>query len=243
MKRNNHVEIRRQFISLMKQLDQEMTPALTATLDIFLANDGHYSAAELAGMLAESGQQISEAEVRDALDCFVRYGIAFVFRVEDGTMRFEHLHIDDQHDHLICAKCGCITELTDPHLEAMQEKVTPAYHFHPFYHRLQIYGICERCIGQRKPKMPLSYASIGEWVRIEDYEPGCEMGRRLQDMGLQRGVECKVINNASAFILQLGDIRLAIGRGMASKINVTPLDRKPTNHAARITAQHTESLK
>lgn len=240
MKRNNHVEIRRQFISLMKQLDQEMTPALTATLDVFLANDDHYSVRELTEMIAKKGQQISEKDVRDALDCFVKYGIAHVFRMDDGSFRFEHLHIDDHHDHLICAKCGGIIELVDTQLDEMQERISHTFHFHPFYHRLQIYGICEKCIGQRKPRMPLTYASIGEWIRIEDYDPGCAMGQRLQDMGLQRGVECKVINNSGAFILQVGDMRIAIGRGMASRINVTPLDRKPSHYRGNSAVPRTE---
>jgi len=224
--RNNHEDIKKQFLVLLEQLGENLNVHYERVLDFFFSSDQHFSAKEIKQLLELEGHSVEIETITDILDAFVKYGIARVLRTDDSVVRYEHLHINEHHDHLICTKCNRIIEICNSDLEACQEKIILENKFYPFYHRLQIYGICDECVGKRKQLLPLSYASIGEWVRIEKFNGGEAIANRLIDMGLQRGSEVKVLNNCGAYILQVGEKRMAIGRGMARKIIITPLIKK-----------------
>lgn len=229
--RNNHNEIKRQFLGLLEQVGEPLNDTNGFILDIFFRTDKHYSAEEVQQLAEQEGYSIDLDTVTSILKMFVRYGIARTLRTDDDVTRYEHLHIDEHHDHLICTKCHKIIELSSRALESFQEQITLNKRFYPFYHRLQIYGICSDCLGKRKQLLPLTYASIGERVRIEEFDAGQAFAARLIEMGLQRGCEVKVLNNAGAYILQIGEKRMAIGRGMANKIMVAPLmDKRIPNN-------------
>ena len=49
------------------------------------------------------------------------------------------------HDHLICTKCGNITEFVDEEIEKRQHEITKELGFQMSDHSMQIYGICKNC--------------------------------------------------------------------------------------------------
>lgn len=86
-------------------------------------------------------------------------GIATVYRtlslLEDSEMvtslsfgaqgkKYE-LGAKDHHDHIICTKCGNITEFVDEEIEQRQKKITDELGFIMQEHSMQIYGICKAC--------------------------------------------------------------------------------------------------
>ncbi|MFC1849257.1 transcriptional repressor [candidate division CSSED10-310 bacterium] len=224
---NNHSEIKRQFLSLLEQVGDDFDEKYMVVLEIFSGTDDHFSIAEIEKLTLQQGQKMSAAEIETILNTFVRYGIARILKTDDGKCRYEHLHINEHHDHLICTKCSKIIEMCSDELEHFQERVTLENNFYPLYHRLQIYGICSDCLGKRKPLLALSYTSTGERIKIEEISGGRGLVNRLNDMGLYKGVEAKVLNDTGNYILQIGEMRIAIGRGMANKIKVSPvLDKK-----------------
>lgn len=86
-------------------------------------------------------------------------GIATVYRtlslLEDSEMvtslsfgaqgkKYE-LGAKDHHDHIICTKCGSISEFVDEEIESRQKKIAEELGFLMQEHSMQIYGICKRC--------------------------------------------------------------------------------------------------
>ncbi len=72
----------------------------------------------------------------------------------------------------------------------------------------------------------LSLAFIGEGkkARIIDIFGGRGMVRRLMKMGLSPGSEIIVIRNSlGPLIIEVRGVRLALGRGLASRILVEPI--------------------
>lgn len=55
----------------------------------------------------------------------------------------------DHHDHMICTKCGEITEFVDEVIEAQQHKIAEEHGFLMQDHSMQIYGICKTCQEQK----------------------------------------------------------------------------------------------
>ncbi|MCD4686898.1 MAG: ferrous iron transport protein A [Anaerolineae bacterium] len=74
---------------------------------------------------------------------------------------------------------------------------------------------------------PLSAISTGQTVELVAIQGGRRLRKRLADLGLNTGQQVRVVQNHFAGPLILAvqhDGRLAIGRGMARKISVRPLE-------------------
>lgn len=74
--------------------------------------------------------------------------------------------------------------------------------------------------------MPLTMVAPGAAVRLVTIRGGHIARKRLADLGLTPGTEIRVIQSDPTGPLIIGfkdDARLALGRGMAHKIQVEPL--------------------
>ena len=78
--------------------------------------------------------------------------------------------------------------------------------------------------------LPLSMVAPGQTVELVQIEEGRRLRKRLADLGLNVGLSVRVVQNSFAGPLILAvreDSRLAIGRGMAHRIRVSPHDSAP----------------
>ena len=113
--------------------------------DVFLSIDRHLTADELYRIIKKKVPNIGYATVCRTLKLLCECGLCRELKFEDGTSRYEHLYEHRHHDHLICTKCGRFVEVVDPEIEHLQERLFKAHGFHPQRHRMELYGICERC--------------------------------------------------------------------------------------------------
>ncbi len=67
---------------------------------------------------------------------------------------------------------------------------------------------------------PLSMVSIGQKVRLQQITGGKRLTHHLVEMGLTPGVELTVIQKSGPLLIAVRDSRIAIGRGMACKMQV-----------------------
>jgi Fe2+ transport system protein FeoA len=72
---------------------------------------------------------------------------------------------------------------------------------------------------QQTPLINLNY---GAQAKISKINGGCDLIRRLTEMGLTLGTNIKVVSDAfgGPIVIEVRDSRLAIGRGVATKIYV-----------------------
>jgi ferrous iron transport protein A len=69
--------------------------------------------------------------------------------------------------------------------------------------------------------MPLSFVKLGETRRIKFFTGQDDVKRHLQDIGFIQGEEVKLLSeNESGLILLVKGVRIALNRGLASKIIV-----------------------
>lgn len=198
-----------------------------AVLETFLTSEEHHTAEGWHQLLKEDGVDLGADFVAETLELMVKFGLAMRREFEGGPPRYEHRHLGEHHDHLICTACGSITEFHDPELEALKSRVAHEQGFHPLRHRLQIYGLCEKCRSARQPGMPLALAAPGERVRVERLVGGNQVRRQLEEQGLNQGVEVEVISaNGGPMVVAVKGSRLALGRGVAQKVLVSQLPPK-----------------
>ena len=113
---------------------------------VFLAQKEHVSAEELYLLVKKKSPEIGYTTVYRTLKLLAEADLAHARNFQNGYARFEPAHHVDHHDHLICRKCGNITEFVNEHIEAMQKEVARKHGFRITDHTLDIYGVCRDCL-------------------------------------------------------------------------------------------------
>lgn len=114
-------------------------------LETFLKNETHISADALYRLLRKKHPSIGIATVYRTIKLLCESGLCRELKLEDGTIKYEHLYGHEHHDHLICLKCGKYLEVVDPEIEKLQEKLARDNDFILKRHRLDMYGYCSKC--------------------------------------------------------------------------------------------------
>ena len=104
----------------------------------------HLSAEDVYKELLEDEGSIGLATVYRVLTQFEDAGLVIRHNFEGERSVFE-LNDEDHHDHMVCVKCGSVTEFLDKRIEAQQEKVAEDHGFTIQDHSLTLYGLCKRC--------------------------------------------------------------------------------------------------
>ena len=217
-----HKQEKEQFRKLFQQDQLADFEDRFAVMEAFMQTDGHVSSAQMIERLNELNLQLDPEFVRDTLKLMCQYGFASKQQFESGEILYEHLHLGQHHDHMVCATCGAIVEFEDPGLEALQVQVAERHGFHLLQHKMEMSGICAQCMSQRRRLLPLSDAPKGERLVIARLDGGPMARARLMAMGLRMGDEVDVITNSGKGQLVVGvDYkRIVLGRGLARKLMV-----------------------
>lgn len=217
------------FRALLESITLDRVQERLEILDVFLDTEDHVTVEELLSLLNARGFQLERDFVRRSMDGMVDLGFAQREAFKDQPIRYEHRHIGRHHDHLICTKCGKIMEFASDEMEGLQEAIASRAGFLMLQHKMEIYGLCAQCLGKRRSLLPLLLAKTGERVVIKEMTGGTIARARLAAMGLRPGDEIEIIKNdgQGRLILAHGTTRLALGKGVASKILVSlPLDHR-----------------
>lgn len=129
----------------LQQKDLKYTDQRRVILESFLKTESHFTVEELHAKVKTVNPSIGYTTVYRTLKLFTECGLAAEMKFEDGITCYEHLFEHDHHDHLICTKCGRHIEVIEPEIEALQEKLARKHHFKIEHHRMELYGICDRC--------------------------------------------------------------------------------------------------
>ena len=217
-----HQEERRQFESLIRQMRYDRLGDRLAIVDAFLTHEDHLTAQGWRQRMVELGLELEPQFVAETLELLTRLGLANRRQFDGEPPRYEHKHLNEHHDHLICTRCGSITEFNHPRLEELQQQIVAEMGFHPLRHRLQVYGLCQKCLAARHPTMPLIMASPGERIKVVHIK-GCGQHRTtLNSMGITVGTELQVISgNGGPLVVAVKGTRVALGRGAAQKVMVS----------------------
>lgn len=220
-----HDDEKRQFVSLLGQLGLGRAGERMAFVDAFLGHEGHHTADGWQKLMRRRGLHMDLDFVIENLELLTRLGMATKREFEGAAARYEHQHLGEHHDHMICTACGAIEEFCSPELERLQEEVARQHGFHHLRHRMQIYGLCQKCLARHPGAKRLTEASAGERVRVEQLPRGEQAAVRLMAMGISKGVEMDVLSAGHGpMVVAVRGTRLALGCGEAEKILVRRAD-------------------
>ena len=217
-----HRQEKEQFKKLFQQEHIDHFEDRFRVLEIFLQTEAHLTADELIEVLEKSGYRFSIDFVRETLKLMCRFGFASKNRFDNGVVRYEHRHLGQHHDHMICTKCKGIFEFQNNRLEDLQLQIAASRGFHMLQHRMEIYGICSDCLRDRTQTIPLDIAKQGERLVIKEITGGSGARMRLLTMGLRIGDSVEVITNQNRgqMVIAVDYKRFVLGKGLAGKIMV-----------------------
>ena len=223
-----HRQEKQQFKKLFKQEYIDDFEDRFNILEVFLQTEKHLTSSEMIKLLEENGYNFEPDFIRDTLKLMVRFGFAKKNRFNNGPVRYEHMHLGQHHDHMICTKCRKIVEFREDRLENLQVQIAAAHGFHMLQHKMEIYGICSECLKNRIQVMPLVMAKQGERLIIKDITGGSGARMRLLSMGLRLKDEIEIVTNPKQgqLVVAVDFKRFVLGRGLAQKIMVQPAERK-----------------
>ncbi len=218
-----HRKEKDEFLALLENTCDSLPPEGEQVLDWFITTEGHITPEYLREKMSEQGLDIPVSTITEVLELLCRYGIAQKIMLNGTGPWYEHLHLGNRHDHLVCTKCGKVVEFEDDGLNSHINRVAGERQFLPLAHKLNIVGICPACQEGKEHIMPLALAGPGERVRIVSFEGGSKLKDRLTAMGLSVGEVVEVINSSGPYIVNVRNSRIALGKGLAQKVMVSPV--------------------
>ena len=133
-------------VTLLKERGHRITNARRVTLEIFADATSPITAAELIASLATRDLAVNKTTVYRELDFLMAEKIIREIDLLEGKKRYEFLHGDDHHHHMICLKCnsiGCVSMEND--LDELEAEIQKKQGFVVQHHTLEFFGLCRGC--------------------------------------------------------------------------------------------------
>lgn len=133
------------FLGYLERKGLKLTRQREAVINEVFRGRGHFEADEIAYRLRNNKPRVSRATVYRTLELLKECQL--VEKLDFGTSQsfYEHVHVGEHHDHLICTRCGNVIEFRDEGLEQIQSKICKNFAFQDTHHSLRIFGICSKC--------------------------------------------------------------------------------------------------
>jgi Fur family ferric uptake transcriptional regulator len=123
----------------------KVSKAREQIVDVFLGLQNHVDLAEILARVRERHPNTSPATVYRTVKLLEDAGIAQSRHFGDRQTLYELAAGRAHHDHLICERCGEITEFADEDIERLQEDVARDHGFTLHKHRHELFGLCAEC--------------------------------------------------------------------------------------------------
>lgn len=136
------------FKEQLKERGYKLTSQRQAVLDVILNHEGqHLSTEEIYDLVKETSPDIGLATVYRTLLLLDRMELVYKLDLDDGCSRYEiNRHNEDhRHHHLICTKCGMVSEVQEDLLDSLEEQILRENNFIVKDHRVKFYGYCKKC--------------------------------------------------------------------------------------------------
>ena len=128
----------------LKEKGYKLTPQRVAVLQVLHESDGHITAADIYGRAQAKYPPVNKSTVYRTLELMKE--LRLVTETDLGGDRLCYHHAEKgHHHHLICEKCGRVTDLDEAALAPLKELLTSRYHFLPEIRHLAIFGRCLNC--------------------------------------------------------------------------------------------------
>lgn len=138
-------QAREAFLAYLRDRRIKNTSQRRAVLDAVLDFSDHFETEQVLYLLRERGARVGKATLYRTLPLLVDCGVLKQVRFDVKQAYYEYAFEEDPHDHMVCRRCGRITEFASDELLDLGRQIAKRHHFHVISHRLQLSGLCWEC--------------------------------------------------------------------------------------------------
>jgi Fur family ferric uptake transcriptional regulator len=139
-------EMQRELAAYLTKRGLRHTAQRRVIAQIFFGTSEHLTVEEILARARKLDGRVGHATVYRTMKLLAESGLAHERRFDGGVTRYELAAGVAHHDHLICRKCGRITEFEDPEIERLQDVIARRYGWRIDTHRHELYGVCGQCM-------------------------------------------------------------------------------------------------
>src|SRR5262245_54852095 len=124
-----------------------------------MRTSGHVALQDLLSSARKKHPGVGLATVYRTVKLMEEAGIAEARQFESGHTLYEVSEGRAHHDHLICDRCGYITEFESDEIEQLQDSAARRFGFNVLRHRHELFGLCGKARGIPGGRCPGDEAS------------------------------------------------------------------------------------
>jgi Fur family transcriptional regulator, peroxide stress response regulator len=132
---------------LVRARGGRLTPQRLAVYEAVVGQTTHPTVEMVHRAVRARFPGISQATVYTTLDLFADLGL--IQEVGGRVRRYDGRA--GRHVNLVCERCGEVTDVADPRLEALERRTAARAGFDVRSARFELHGMCPRCRGRRPP--------------------------------------------------------------------------------------------
>ena len=144
-KKQDREELKAPLRAFLKEKRLHESKVRDLIVDTFLDANDHLGLEAILERVRRKDPGVSFATVYRAMRLMVEAGVAHARDFGSGSSVYEVAQGRAHHDHMVCERCGKVVEFVNDQIEKLQEKVAAQHRFELRRHRLELFGLCERC--------------------------------------------------------------------------------------------------
>jgi Fur family ferric uptake transcriptional regulator len=138
----------------LRDRHQPVTRQRDLVAGVVLGADRHVSVDDIAAALRRDGEHVGLATIYRALDTLVDAGFVRAHDFGEGFRRYEAIDRGGAHGHLVCRRCGRVTEFGLDPLERALPLLADQHGFLAERYRVELHGLCADCRRREVGVMP-----------------------------------------------------------------------------------------
>lgn len=127
-----------------------LTRYRAAVLDALRSSHDHPTASVIFRRLRRRHPGVAYATIYNALNWLKRRGFVAEMKINGGASRFDPL--TERHDHLVCTRCSALVDYALELPRRMWANAGRQKGFRVERYRLELFGLCARCVRGRAPR-------------------------------------------------------------------------------------------
>jgi Fur family ferric uptake transcriptional regulator len=138
-------------VAAMGDAGYRLTEPRRTVAALIAAREGHFTANDLIEDARAADLDIGRATIFRALDLLTDLDLLERIDLPSGDHAYVPCQPMRHHHHIVCEDCGTVTDVEDLGLGAAIEEIQRRTGWRVDTHRLELFGRCPACRGQRRP--------------------------------------------------------------------------------------------
>lgn len=134
-------------IETLRASGYRLTPQRESVLEVICGTSRHLTADEILKQVRKRYPYLNKSAVYRSLELLIELGFVTQTDLGKGRTQYE-LHRHPHHHHLVCRKCGQVTQVDDTSFRPLEKRLREKHGFSADLDHFAVFGLCRGCQGE-----------------------------------------------------------------------------------------------